>query len=151
MKKIVVLAVAIISITGCCSQKKSANGANSPASAEAVKKHAEFEVLKEGSFGGRKTASNIVISSRQELVSLYSELKWDDVPTVDFTKNNVVALFMGERPSGGYSIALDKLEINGNAAVVSVVTKQSDGMAASVMTQPYYIAVITKTEKVTFK
>ena len=110
-----------------------------------------IEVLKEGGYGGRETAGNIVITSRQELVNLYSELKWDNVPQVDFTKSNVIALFMGQKSSGGYSIGIEKLEINGNTATVTVSKKSPEGIVTTALTQPFYIAAITKSDKVEFR
>ena len=110
-----------------------------------------IEVLNQGGYGGRETAGNVVITSRQELVNLYSERNWDNVPDVDFTKSNVVALFMGQQSTGGHSISISNLTIEGNTAIVTVEKKYPDGMATMALTQPYYVAAITKTEKVVFK
>lgn len=151
MKKLFVLSLACISILSCCSQKKADNSTATEQASKTTKKSGTIEVLKEGGYGGRETAGNVVITSRQELVNLYSELKWDNVPTVDFTKNNVVALFMGQQSSGGHSISISDLSIEGNTAIVTVKKKYPEGIATSALTEPYYIAVITKTDKVVFK
>jgi hypothetical protein len=73
------------------------------------------------------------------------------VPTVDFKNNNVVALFMGQQSTGGHSIAIDKLTIEGNTAFVTVLKKYPEGMATMALTQPFYIAAIAKTDKVEFR
>lgn len=151
MKKILVLGAACLSLLSCCTQKKTDSETDSKMASKNVMQEGRIEVLKQGDSGGRETAGNVVITTREELVKLYSERNWDDVPIIDFTKNNVVALFMGQKSSGGYRIGIEKLEINGNTAIVTVSKKSPEGMATTVMTQPYYIAAITKTDKVEFK
>ena len=149
MKKVVFLSVMGMALLSCCSQKKNAAEGNAVSKTE--KMDTTIKVLNQGGYGGRQTAGNVVITSRKELISLYSELKWDNVPDVDFTKNNVVALFMGRQSTGGNSISISNLTIEGNTAFVTVEKKYPEGAATMALTEPYYVAAITKTEKVVFK
>lgn len=151
MKKVMVLSLMCLSLLSCCSQKKTNKVSNDTMASKSTTQNGRIEVLKEGGYGGRETAGNVVITSREELVNLYSELNWDNVPQVDFSKSNVVALFLGQQSSGGYSIGIEKLEINGNTAMVTVSKKSPEGIVTTALTQPYYIAAITKTEKVEFR
>jgi len=107
-----------------------------------------FEVLKQDAYGGRDKESSIVVSSQPQLESLYKELGWSNIPTVDFNKNNVVALFMGRKNTGGYSISVRKIAVDGDTTTVYVKTTQPEGMATMAITAPYSITIIPKTSEV---
>ena len=107
-----------------------------------------FEILKQDSYGGRDNKSTAVVKSRDELVALYKELGWSNVPTIDFSQNNVVALFMGQKSSGGYSIGVRKVTIQDNTAVINTLETKPEGMATAALTAPYCIVVVAKTDTV---
>jgi hypothetical protein len=107
-----------------------------------------FEVLKQDAYGGREKESFVVISTQSDLANLYKELGWNNVPTVDFNKNNVVALFMGQKNTGGYSISVRKISVDGNTTTVYVKSTQPEGMATMAITAPYNITIIPKTSEV---
>ena len=96
---------------------------------------------------------NIIIDNQADWENLIS--KMDKVNKVseqftetkiDFSRYTVIAIFNDVMGSGGHSIAID---ISANSERILVVTKfhSPSGNATSVMTQPYYIAKITKTER----
>src|SRR5690606_14029322 len=152
MKKTIILSVLAVTLFSCCSKKTTAQtNETTSVNADKASAQAKFEVLKQDEFGGRETAGNIAIRSQQELNNVYSELNLGTAPKVDFTQRNVVALFMGTKSSGGYSIGIKNVVLNGNTAVVEVMSGKPEGMASSVMTAPYCIASIARTDKVTFK
>jgi hypothetical protein len=64
---------------------------------------------------------------------------------IDFLKYSVIAIFDSVKSSGGHSLELD---FNSNVENIEVIInrKSPDGMAATVMTQPYYIVKIPKTD-----
>ncbi|WP_299524549.1 protease complex subunit PrcB family protein [Winogradskyella sp.] len=62
---------------------------------------------------------------------------------IDFSKFRIVAVFDEVKISGGYSIELN-IENNTDRILVEVMHKSPEGMATSVMTQPYYIVKIIK-------
>lgn len=151
MKKTIILSLLAVAFFSCCSQK-SADGTTGSNATEKINnvKQGSFEILKQDSFGGKKSAGNVVITSQEELNGLYTELNLGAAPKTDFNKRNVIALFLGQKSSGGYSIGIKDISINGNIATVKIDAKGPDGMASTVMTNPYCIASITKTDKVIF-
>lgn len=158
MKKTIVLSLLAVTLFSCCAKKgadgtNGANGNNGTVSENTAKPATQgtFEVLKQGGYGGRESASNVVITSQQQLDALYQELNLEDNPKVDFSKRNVVALFLGQKSSGGHSIGIKEVNVTGNTATVAIITKSPEGHATMALTQPYCIASITKTEKVAFK
>ena len=68
------------------------------------------------------------------------------LPAVDFTKEMVVAVFMGTRPTAGYGVEIvGTVERNG-ALVVQYVETQPAARAvtAQVITMPYHFAAIAR-------
>ncbi|MXN92371.1 protease complex subunit PrcB family protein [Flavobacterium sp. Sd200] len=109
-----------------------------------------FDVLKKESIGGREKQGNDVITSQSQLNALYSELNLSDVPEIDFKSNNVVALFMGQKNTGGYSIDVGAVNLTDDVATVQIITTAPQDMAIMVLTTPYCIAKIPKSKKVEF-
>ncbi len=139
MKRILLPALMAVILTSC-----SINVLNNATVSPGI----TFEVLKQETYGGRDTESHQVINTQAQLNSLYKELGWSDVPTVDFSRNNVVALFMGQKNTGGYSINIRKISIDGDTATVYVKTTKPEGMATMAISSPYCITIIPKTGEV---
>ena len=139
MKKLVLLGL-LVFITGCGSQATNVvqNG-----------KEVNFEQLKKDAFGGREEKSNVIIKSEEELKSLYTEMQWNKMPNINFNKWNVVALFMGQMSSGGHGINVKTVTVEEQTATVHTFETTPDGgLAPAVMTAPYCVVVIPKTENV---
>ena len=54
---------------------------------------------------------------------------------------------MGSKGSGGHSIKINSISETTNELIVYYTEKHPTGMATSVMTQPFYMAKIHKTDK----
>jgi hypothetical protein len=139
MKKLFTLSLVLMVLTGC-----RINIVNNIQVDAAV----TFELLKQEAYGGREKESTAVVTSQEQLQALYKELGWSDVPHIDFAQNNVVAIFMGQKNTGGYSINVRKVTIQDGTATLSVQRTTPGGMATMALTAPYCIVVIPKTDKV---
>lgn len=99
-----------------------------------------------------KGAQSNIDSPRQAVARTQGE--WDalwrahdydqPVPAVDFSRETVVAVFMGSRPSAGYTIAIVSAVQRGGALVVSYKesSPSRDAMTAQVLTSPFHIAAV---------
>jgi len=139
MKKVMMIAFAMVVVAGCAGTKKDADAV--------VVKH---RILAHGAYSERETASNIIITSQGKLDEIYKELLIDSIPSVNFDENNVVALFMGRKSTGGYSITVNTVHVFGSEAQVNYITSAPDGMATMALSSPYCIAAIPKTGRVIF-
>lgn len=135
MKRVIVYCL-LAATMAACSGTKSASG-----------KQVTFEQLKQSDFGGREEKSIAMITTTEDLAKLYSEMGWDAIPKVDFEKNNVVAIFMGQKNSGGFSISIESVTMEDGTLNIKTKETRPDGMATAVMTAPYTIAVVPKTTK----
>jgi hypothetical protein len=76
------------------------------------------------------------------------------LPAVDFSREMVVAVFLGSRPTAGYGVEIVRAVGNSGALIVDYVeTRPSrDTITAQVLTAPYHLAAIPKHDgTVTFK
>jgi len=67
-------------------------------------------------------------------------------PAVDFSRDVVVAVFMGTRPTAGFGIEIVRVREEGNSLVVSYKeTRPAPGLlTAQVLTSPYHIVAVPR-------
>jgi hypothetical protein len=70
------------------------------------------------------------------------------VPTVDFTKQMVLAVFLGSRPTGGFNVLITGVQQSGNDLVAHwTEARPAPGMVATtVITSPAHIVAVPRTE-----
>ncbi len=104
-------------------------------------------------YNGEEAESNVVISNQSDLNSLYKSVGRDDMPTIDFSKSQVVALFLGARNTGGYSISIDRVEEqDGKLVIFKKIEKPAPGaMVTMALTNPFVIAEIHSKKEIIFK
>lgn len=115
------------------------------------KSDSTFEMLAQSEYGGRETKSHEVITSSAALDKVYKELNIEKLPVIDFEKNNVVVLFLGQKSNGGYKISIKSVIVDGSTATVNTEEIKPTGMSTMAITNPYYIAKIAKTKNVVVK
>lgn len=86
----------------------------------------------------------LVIRDANSWAEFWSELGTGDRPDVDFTKAVVVAVAAGQRPSGGYEIAVDHVSQTDGELAVQVVetTPGPNCITSSSSTQPVDVVVV---------
>ena len=88
----------------------------------------------------------VTVDEDEGLLLVYS-LK-SDLETVDFEKETIIGLFMGEKTTGGYAISVASIEETKNELIVQVAESAPKGKFVSmVITQPFSIFKIKKTDK----
>ncbi len=149
MRKIAIAAIVALCIAGCAVKTKGEAGKDGTAGKPAVMEK-NFTILKQEEYGGLDEAANYIISSLKDMALMYRDLGLTEMPAINFKEKTIVAVFMGQKNSGGYSIGIESVTIKDNTAIVQVNETVPEGMAATVMTNPYCIAVIPKTDYVKF-
>jgi PrcB C-terminal len=89
-------------------------------------------------------ARRLIIRDANAWAAFWSELGVGDRPAVDFTRDMVVAVAAGQRPTGGYEIAVDRVrQVNGELTVEVVETTPGPNcITAASPTQPVDVVVI---------
>lgn len=113
-----------------------------------------FETIVQDFYGGMSNSKFVVINDLKSLDEIYILINKNrysklEVPEVNFEKEMIIALFLGERTSGGFSISVERILNNNNNVMVfyKIVTPKQDDMLASVMTQPFCIIKMPNTSK----
>jgi hypothetical protein len=95
---------------------------------------------------GINESRRLVIRDANAWAEFWSELGAGDRPEVDFSRDLVVAVAAGQRPSGGHEIAVEEIaQSNGELTIGVVETAPGPNcMTTSALTQPVDVVAIPK-------
>ncbi len=120
--------------------------------------NANFEIIAQSDYGGKETKSYEVIKTQDELNKSIEGLQMEEIAmnkmkSIDFNKQVVLSLHSGLHNTGGYSIGVENVEVNGTITYVTVktTTPNADEPVTMALTNPFCIAVIDKNETIIFK
>ena len=100
-----------------------------------------------GDFSNVDEAKQVVVRSDADWRTLWRRHAGErPMPSIDFTKETVVGVFMGSRPTAGYDIAITKtLEKDGTLWVFYRERTPARGlMLAQVLTFPFHLVAVPK-------
>lgn len=153
MKKIFALAFLIAIFLIACGGKEN----KAEAQKETTKKApgVTYTILASGAQSGIAEPMDTIITTEAELDTLwqkhYSYLGvTPETPNIDFKKDVVIGIFLGNQPTTGYWIRMDSLYVNGDQEIVAITMNSgpdSNTVVIDMVTQPFVIASITKTDK----
>ncbi len=111
-----------------------------------------FETISEGYYSGHKNVINYVVDDKEKLVEIWNltmetRKPFPSMPEIDFSKNTVIAVFMGEFATGGYAIEIkDIIEYKDKVTVfVNKTFPEPGSPVTQALSQPYHIV---KTKKI---
>jgi len=112
-----------------------------------------FETVDRGIHSGVRGSRHLVVREPAAWADLWAEhvagrVPAPPVPSVDFSREMVVAFFWGEKPTSGYSAEISGLVLNSQALVVRVETASPPpgAIVLQVLTQPFHIARIARSD-----
>jgi hypothetical protein len=115
----------------------------------------DFETIERGLQSGVHTSKAVVILGQtawKRLWMVHKKTGASDAtpPAVDFSKEMVIAVFLGERPTGGFSVRVTEISIPESAGGLSVsVEEVKPGkrcIVPMVITYPYQIVRLARNE-----
>lgn len=112
-----------------------------------------YEILNESEYQGKDTKSFEIIKDNAGLTKLYESVNDPQIPKVDFTKSRIVALFLGQKNSGGYSIKVKDVTESNNIITVKIIesSPKPGENATMALTNPFTILKINSTKEIIFK
>lgn len=121
-------------------------------------KAVSFEVIHGGPFGSITDKREVLVTNNDDYMKLMNEVysnldQMPRIPDVDFSKNDVIAVFLGARSEGAYTINVDKVIKRSDAVSCYVFeTKPGANCVVTMSTsQPYEIVKVPKlNQKVKF-
>ncbi len=113
--------------------------------------------LGSGSQSGIGERREVVIRTPEELSALWAQhAPGTEPPAVAFANRVVVGVFLGEKPTAGYSVEIQKVSRSANALEVQYVerTPAAGAMQAQVITTPFHLVALSNvspSSKVVFR
>lgn len=113
-----------------------------------------FRVLDEGPYSDFQQETQQIITNESEWTALWQSLKSDFVlpgsplpptPAIDFTRQTVIAVFMGYQVSQSI-ISVSNIEEKTDEVVVNVLEEPNSG-TGGIITHPYQVIAIPRTDK----
>jgi len=139
MKTLIISAATALLMAGCASMGGGDSGAN---------------ILATGSHSNMKDQQYSDIHNQADFDALWNKAfanqsSAPDKPVVDFSKDMVLAVFIGEQPTGGFRIRISKVDTSGADIEVTVVGIQpgQNCRHTQTSTEPFLIATIPASTK----
>jgi hypothetical protein len=111
----------------------------------------EFDTIEKGFLSGITEKKNLIIRTEDEWAKLWNKhtstrIPHPEAPVINFTENMILAVFMGQKPSGGFAVEITRVERCENELVVffNEVEPPPDAVVTTVLTQPYHIIRIER-------
>lgn len=141
--RILTLILLTLLISNCTSIKTSSNDSTMKIN---------FEQLVTETQGGFSTAKFLVIKEQNTTIEIYNQINsirtpGFEIPVIDYTKQMLLALFMGEKTSGGYAISVDHIVETSDKLTVFLKEITPNGMAIMAITSPFCFVLVNKTDK----
>jgi hypothetical protein len=139
------LAAAVLAVPGAVRLQAMSNQSAAPA----------FRTVEKGSQSNIDAARQVVIRTAAEWAAFWKTHNYDKpAPPIDFGKEMVIGVFMGSRPTGGYSTEISAIAERDNGLVVTYreASPRADAMTVQVLTFPYQlVATAKRAGEVTFE
>lgn len=115
-----------------------------------------FQTVVKGSRSGVREPLQIVIRSQAEWDALWKrhvsiETNPPPPPAIDFNKQIVIGVFLGEKPTGGYDVEIIRAEQTDGALVIHYREKNPPpgGIVIQALTQPFHIIRVARDDNLT--
>jgi len=145
------LGMLLLTVFLACSSSKNIN--------MSMKKYAEntqilYEILIENQTGGFLKEETRIIVDDESLFNIYTYVNRFrepefPIPEIDFSKESVIAVFMGEKTTGGYAVMVENvIEVDGKLIVkIKEVKPGPKDMVTMAITQPFCFVRINSVGK----
>lgn len=131
----------------------SCNSQKSPSKSDGDIDSFHIEMLEKESVGGYENSKYLVVKDQEMLEVIYGKVNIIrkpglTIPKIDWENEMVIALFMGQKNSGGYSITLHQASLLDNGKIEYLIKEtKPQGMVTTMITQPFYFCKVQRTNK----
>ena len=106
-----------------------------------------FTNIAKGDASGQQIGRQVTVRTAAEWKALWKEhAPTDKMPEIDFTRDMVVGIFLGSKPSAGHAVEIVGVRTQDKDLIVEYVQKQParGTMAAQILTEPYHLVAVAK-------
>lgn len=111
-----------------------------------------MEIILDGTYSAIEEKREVLLNNNDDYQKLMTEVyknldQMPRIPVVDFNKNSVVAVFIGNRSNGGFMVSIDSVSDGKNLTVnITETTPGSNCMVTDAITRPFSLVKIPKTD-----
>ena len=111
-----------------------------------------MEIILDGTYSAIEDKREVLLNNNDDYQKLMADVyknldQMPRIPVVDFNKNSVVAVFIGNRSNGGFMVAIDSITETKNLTVnLTETTPGSTCIVTDAITRPFTLVKIPKTE-----
>ena len=111
-----------------------------------------MEIILDGTYSAIEDKREVLLNNNEDFQKLMADVyknldQLPRIPVVDFNKNSVVAVFIGNRSNGGFMVSIDSITEGKNLTVnITETTPGSTCMVTDAITRPFTLVKIPKTE-----
>jgi hypothetical protein len=117
----------------------------------------EISVIEKGFYSNYTEKKNLLINNQKDFDEVWNKAHAlvnpiPAVPVVNFSEHSVIAVFMGQKSSGGYAVTIEKVVAKVKASsppsapVLEVYVKETvpseDSVGTQALTQPFHIVKV---------
>jgi hypothetical protein len=101
----------------------------------------------QGAMSNIEEPRQVVVRTDAEWQALWKQHGRAAMPAVDFTQSTVVAVFLGTRPTAGFSVAITAVKTEGARTVVEYRERapSRDAFVGQVLTSPFHAVRLART------
>jgi protease stability complex PrcB-like protein len=113
----------------------------------AVAQTQSFTTVAKGDASEQQTARQVTVRTAAEWKALWKEhAPTAKMPAVDFSRDMVVGVFLGSKPSAGHDVEIVGVRLEEKELIVEYVQKQPGRgtVAAQILTEPYHLVTVPK-------
>lgn len=106
-----------------------------------------FANLLKGNISGQQLGRQVTARTAAEWKALWKDHAPEaKMPDVDFSKQMVVGIFLGSKPSEGYDVEIVGVREEGKDLIVEYVEKQParGTLAAQILTEPFHLVTVPR-------
>jgi hypothetical protein len=103
----------------------------------------------QGTYSGIEEARETVVRTQAEWLALWKAHGQGEPPAaVDFGKEMIAVVFLGTRPTGGYSVQITGTSLEEDALVIDYVEQRpgGDAIVSQALTSPFHIVRLPRHE-----
>lgn len=145
MRIIILLIVTAFQLACCAKKEISSVSENKPVSENKSMAEEVFTEIYASHNSNIKEYKILIITNQDELNSIYTLIDLEKKFTIDFQKETVVVLALGEKNTGGYDIGIDKIEETQNKIIVYTkeISPKDGAMVTMAFTNPVSVNKIS--------
>ena len=106
-----------------------------------------FTTVAKGDASGQQLGKQVTVRTAAEWKALWKEhAPTEKMPAVDFSRDMVVGIFLGTKPSTGHEVEIVAVRMQEKDLIVEYVEKQParGTMAAQILTEPFHLVTVAK-------